>query len=451
LLSRPTRYRRSPAAAALAIAALAPAAARAQNARLQAVLEGTVGVTDNVLSASEEAPVGPEAGAFGSVSPGLVFRYDTPRTAQTLSYTFTPSFYFGHPEASSYTNTAAWSGRFVTTPTTELTLGANGTQGQLNTYLSADDPGRTALRALPSGGTVFVQGGVNEGFSKQLSPVVTAAQSASFLAYTPLGEDAPARTYGATGALSAQRLWRHDTGALALTFAYTHFDNVPVGPSGSEALEARDQLVNTLVASWQHDYGHHVSSQLDLGVTQATDLGGDYAQIWQPAGLLALRYVRDEAQAELAYAHAAQLNVFLSQIDLVDQATLRVAAPLVHAARLGAEGSAGAQLSRPIVDGELGDPATVLLFDAALLWSPVASVPDLELALRYQHLHQIATTTVGTDEADTRIIRNTVTLTVGFAFPETTETSTRILMTQPFGSAPAERRKGREEPVEELP
>ena len=432
---------------ALACAALWARPAGAQDASLQAVFSGSVGVTDNVLSISEQDPAGPEADGFGSVSPGLVFRYDTPRTSQSLSYTFTPSFFFRHAEANSYTGTAAWTGRFTTSPTTELTLGVIGAHGQLNTFAATQEPGQTTLSALPPGGTAFVQGGVNEGFSKQLSPVVSVAQGASFLVYSPITEEPPARTYSATNTLSAQRLWRDDTGEIALTFGYTHFENLTVGAPGSEQLTSRDQLLNTLVASWQHDYRNRFSTQVDLGVTQATDLGDEHGQLWQPAGLLAARYVREQAAAELAYLHAAQLNVYLSQIALVDALTLRVALPIDAAARLGAEGSAGVQLAQPIQDGELGDRTTALLFDAALLWSPVTFIPDFELSLRYQRIDQIATAAAPLE--DVRLVRNTLVLSVSGAFPETEQTSTRILMTQPFGAAGPARRVQREPPAEE--
>jgi len=419
------------------------AEARAQDARLQGAFTASVGATDNVLSAAEPEDEdegaeqeGPEADVFGSVSPGLYFRYDTPRTSQTLSYTFTASFYVSHSEASSYTNTAAWSGRFITSPTTQLSLGATGTHGQLNAITRNQAPGQTTLDPVPSGAsTVFLQGGVSQGFSKQLSPALTMAEGASFTVYSPL-QVIPARTYNAAGTLTAQRLWRRDTGTLALSSAYTHFENVRVGTLEDPLYVERNQLLTSLVASWQHDYGLHFSSQLDLGVTQATDLSFGYAQLWQPAGLAAVRYTREEGQAELAYTHAAQLNVFLQQLALVDQVTLRAALPL--SAQLGTEGSVGAQRSQPIERGELEDASTVFLADAALLWSPVTVIPDFELSLRYQHVNQLAP---GGQGATTHTVTNTVILSVSGAFPRSTETGTRITMTQPFGTArPAPRR-----------
>lgn len=436
-------------AAVLGAMLLGGAEARAQSTRLQGVFTGSVGVTDNVLSAAtpdEDADPdaeGPEVDGFGSVSPGLVFRHDTPRTAQTLTYTFTASFYLSHSEASSYTNTAAWTGRFITSPTTALTLGATGAQGQINAIRQNTTPGQTPLDVVPEGSTtVFLQGGVNQGFSKQLSPVLTMAEAASFTVYEPL-QVAPQRTYNAAGVLTSQRLWRHDTGTLALSGGYTHFDNVEVGEAPDVELVERDQLVASLVASWQHDYGRYFSHQVDLGVTQATDLSGGYEQLWQPVGLAAVRYAREEGQAELAYARAAQLNVFLQQLALVDQVTLRAAMPLTPV--LGVEGSTGVQRSMPIEEGELGDASAVFLADAALLWSPVTVIPELELSLRYQHVNQLAASTNDAGESATsHIVTNTLILSVSGAFPRSTEAGGRILMTQPFGTArqQPERRAG---------
>jgi hypothetical protein len=199
------------------------------------------------------------------------------------------------------------------------------------------------------------------------------------------------------------------------------------------------------VASWQHNFGPYFSSQLDAGVTQAVDLNGDHdGMLWQPAALAALRYTRDVVQAELAYSRTTTLNVFLSQNTLVDQVTLRLGAPVWHAMHLDVEGSTGAQYGRAIKNGELVDPSTMLLADAALLWSPITPIPDFELSLRYQHATQLATEVVDVPDSvspgqtvttDTRRITNTVILSISGAFPATTGTRTRIVMTQPFGSS----------------
>ncbi|MGK3990442.1 hypothetical protein WME99_45775 [Sorangium sp. So ce136] len=437
------RSGRGIAVAAFGCAILTHHDARAQDAYLQGVFTGSIGVTDNVSSAAEPpAGPGPDADGFGTASPGLIFTYTTPRTSQTLSYTFAASFFFLHSEANSYSNMAMWSGRFVTSPRTTLTLGAAGSQGQLNTFQLEQAPGTTTLAGTAGGTTNFVQASFNEGFSFQPSPVWSLGQGATFLVYNPL-QDRPQRTLSAANTLSAQRIFRHDIASLALSVGYTHFDNAPVtdtDPATADTYESRDQLLSTLVASWQHDLGRRFSSQIDVGGVVATDLTGDAESLVRPAGLAALRYTHDRGEAELAYAYAATPNVFLQQIQLSHQLTLRAAAPILRPAwRLSVEGSAGVQFAQPLernAAGELdtGPNTTAVLTDVALLWSPVVVIPDFALALRYQHTNQHTEARTAA-LPDTRIIRNAVLLSVSGAFPRRMEAGSRISMTQPFGSA----------------
>ncbi|WP_437735162.1 hypothetical protein [Sorangium sp. So ce1335] len=433
------RSGRGIAVAAFGCAILTHHDARAQDAYLQGVFTGSIGVTDNVSSAAEQSDgPGPEADGFGTASPGLIFTYTTPRTSNTLSYTFAASFFFLHSEASSYSNIATWTGRFVTSPRTTLTLGASGSQGQLNTIQLEQTPGTTTIGGTAGGTTNFVQGSFNEGFSFQPSPVWQLGQAATFLAYNPLVRR-PQRTYSAANTLSAQRIFRHDIASLALSVGYTHFDNVPenvpatdTDPEPEVRYVERDQLLTTLVASWQHDLGRRFSSQLDVGGVVATDVTGDAVSLVRPAGLAALRYTHDRGEAELAYTYAATPNVFLQQIQLSHQLTLRAAAPILRPSwRLSVEGSAGVQLARPLerdAEGELttGPNTLAVLTDVALLWSPVIVIPDFALALRYQHTNQ---------RTDTRIVRNALLVSVSGAFPRRMEAGSRISMTQPFGSA----------------
>ncbi|KYG07259.1 hypothetical protein BE21_30375 [Sorangium cellulosum] len=430
------RSGRGIAVAAFGCAILTHDDARAQDAYLQGVFTGSIGVTDNVSSAAEPpAGPGPDADGFGTVSPGLIFTYTTPRTSQTLSYTFSASFFFRHWEASSYSNMAMWSGRFVTSPRTTLTLGAAGSQGQLNTFQLEQTPGTTTIQGTAGGTTNFVQASFNEGFSFQPSPVWALGQGATFLVYNPL-QDLPQRTYTVSNTLSAQRIFRHDTVSGALSVGYTHFDNVPVT---ADTVEDRDQLLTTLVASWQHDLGRRFSSQLDVGGVVATDLTGGADSLVRPAGLAALRYTHDRGEAELAYAYTATPNVFLQQIQLSHQLTLRAAAPLRPAWHLSVEGSAGGQIAQPLEPNAAGElvtgPTTIaVVTDVALLWSPVVVIPDFALALRYQHTNQ-RTEARTSALPDTRIVRNAVLVSVSGAFPRRMEPGSRITMTQPFGSA----------------
>ncbi|MGK4007271.1 hypothetical protein WMF31_31910 [Sorangium sp. So ce1036] len=451
------RSGRGIAVAAFGCAILTQGRARAQDAFLQGVFAGTVGVTDNVSGAAEPpAGPGPEADGFGTASPGLVFTYATPRTAHTLSYTFAASFFFLHPEASSYSNTAVYSGRFVTSPRTSLTLGASGSQGQLNTFQLEQAPAAGTPQNIAGGTTNFVQGSLNEGFSVQLSPIWSLGQAATFGVYNPL-QDRPQRTLSAANTLSLQRLFPDDIASLALSVGYTHFGNVPVSdtdPDTPDTYTSREQLLSTLVASWQHDFGHRLSSQLDVGGTLAADLRGGADALARPAALAALRYAHDRGEAEFAYSYSAAPNVFLQQIQLSHQLTLRAAAPLRPAWHLSVEGSAGAQIAQPVersTEGELttGPTTRAVLTDVALLWSPVLVIPDFALALRYQHTSQRAEARTEGGDA-TLLFRNAVLVTVSGAFPRRMEPGSRISMTQPFGSAgPEGARRRRPTPAPE--
>ncbi|WP_437327672.1 hypothetical protein [Sorangium sp. So ce381] len=437
------RSGRGIAVAAFGCAILTHHDARAQDATLHGVFTGSIGVTDNVTSAAEPpAGPGPDADGFGTASPGLIFTYTTPRTAQTLSYTFSTSFFFRHAEASSYSNVAVWSGRFVTSPRTSLTLGASGSQGQLNTFQLEQTPGTTTTQGTAGGTTNFVQGSFNEGFSFQPSPVWSLGQAAAFAVYNPL-LDRPQRTYSVTNTLNANRSFRHDVAALALSVGYTHFDNVPVtdtDPATEDTYASRDQLLSTLVASWQHDLGRRFSSQVDVGGVVATDLAGGAGSLARPTGLAALRYLHERGDAaELAYTYAATPNVFLQQIQLSHMLTLRAAVPVHAAWHLSVEGSASAQLARPLETNAEGDldtgPRTLaVLTDVGLLYSPVIVIPDFALALRYQHANQ-RTEARTAELPDTRVVRNTLLLSVSGAFPRRMAPGSRISMTQPFGSA----------------
>ncbi len=390
------RSGRGIAVAAFGCAILTHHDARAQDATLHGVFTGSIGVTDNVTSAAEPpAGPGPDADGFGTASPGLIFTYTAPRTAQTLSYTFSTSF-FRHAEASSYSNVAVWSGRFVTSPRTSLTLGASGSQGQLNTFQLEQTPGTTTLQGTAGGTTNFVQGSFNEGSRSSPRRSGRSGRRRRSPSTTRSWIARSART-ASTNTLNANRSFRHDVAALALSVGYTHFDNVPVtdtDPATEDTYTSRDQLLSTLVASWQHDLGRRFSSQVDVGGVVATDLAGGAGSLARPTGLAALRYLHERGDAaELAYTYAATPNVFLQQIQLSHMLTLRAAVPVHAAWHLSVEGSASAQLAQPLETNAEGDldtgPTTLaVLTDVGLLYSPVIVIPDFALALRYQHANQ---------------------------------------------------------------
>src|SRR5262249_40946180 len=160
----------------------------------------------------------------------------------------------------------------------------------------------------------------------ELSPVVRGIQGLAFTTYDPYGENvAAARSYELTSTLGLERSWVHDALGAELRNTYVDIEAF-TGPD--RVFHDRQQaLLNALVGRWRHDIARYFASEVDLGVAEvmrAEDFGG---RLWQPTGLAAIRYAREEGQAELLYTHGAQLNAYLGQVFLTDEILLRGAVP----------------------------------------------------------------------------------------------------------------------------
>jgi hypothetical protein len=345
-------------------------------------------------------------------SPGLILSYASSRALYRLVYHFTATHYFTHNEADSYAHRFDVGGFFVTSPTTDLHLSANVTQGQTNAFGRSESAAVTQVEALPPGGISYVQLGLVEGFGEELSPVVHGAQGLAFTMYLPYGDDVfAARTYEITSTLGVERAWVRDALGLELRDTYTQVE--PFADAAGVEQPRRRQILNALVGRWRRDYGRYFASQIDLGVLEvmrAEDGGG---RLWQPTGVAAMRYVRDEGQAELVYTHGAQLNPYLGQVFLTDEIALRGAVPLGQGTGVTLSGANGFEQGRAIdEDGRLGDPVNVLVADVALSWSPSAGVVA---SARYQRLQQLGD--LDAEVPIPEIVRNTFLLTIGVTYP----------------------------------
>jgi hypothetical protein len=173
--------------------------------------------------------------------------------------------------------------------------------------------------------------------------------------------------------------------------------------------------------SWIHDYGSYFFTQLDAGVlfsVRANDGGG---RIVQPLGLAAIRYVREEIEAELAYAHTGTPNLQLGTNTLNDSLTLRASVPIATAyLRLSASGGVvrGRQISP---EGDIGDPLDQWQADAAVSWAPLSTAGNLDVSLRYQLIDVLGDREPSNPDAfaaTPAFIRSTVLLTLSVAYPD---------------------------------
>jgi hypothetical protein len=421
---RGARIRRAGAGTRWALAAglagvglCVPRQALAQDAGVQGVISVAIGYSDNILSAPD-APVpgrpGPQGSAFGEVSPGVVFYYETPRVSHALRYTFSATAAFQADAADSLANNLAYSGRFETTERTELLLGLVATHGRVLAISGAQSAAVTPVEAAPPGATTqyYVQGGGTEALSFEVSENVRFEQGLSGQAYIPVEEDAGRpRVYNAGLSLGVERSWRDDSLGLTVSTAYTQFAEHTVGTA---LVFARHELVNIVAGTWDHDYSDHWSSQLTLGALQAmraTDGGG---QLYQPTGRAGILYTREEGQAELAFSHTVQPNVQIGTMVLQDELTLRAAVPIAasDSDALSLEAVGGLEQARALDErGDLADPLTVVVADAALTYTPLDLPVDLDLSIRYQLARQTA------DDVLQQFTRHTALLSLSLTVP----------------------------------
>ena len=381
------------AALALAAALQASGVARAHT-NLVGVVTASGGWTDNVLG-TPNAPdplnnvAGKQADSYSELRPGLVFTVDTSRSIYRFGYGFSASLYFSHSEANSYSNRVDWSGYFVTGKRSDLVLGLTGEQGRLNTFntLAVAAPG-----ALPPGGISYLQATAMESFAYELSPRWRVLQTLDGNLYHPRESDQGLPSpdiVSIDNRLALERSFARNAFAVEARVNYIYTSQV-VNPD-STITPMQEELINSLIGRWRRQLGNFYESQLDLGafyVAPIGDIGGN--PIVEPAVAAALRYTREEREAELSYAHDAAVNVYAGQVFLTDTATLRGAMPLGNprTSRWVANGLAGFQYGRQVnkIAGETELTVKVLTADAAVVYR---ALDDLGVSLHYQFYNQI--------------------------------------------------------------
>src|SRR5215831_4761559 len=370
------------------------------------------GYTDNVIAAPDDTAAR-EGDSFAEVRPSLILGYRSERALHRLSYAFSASFFVQHSEANSYSNVLDYNAAIETSARTVLQLGASASEGRFNTFNLLRMPSTQAVGALPTGGFTYLALGAREGLTWDPTPRWRAIQGLRFSTFSGLGNDVVLPTsYDTVLDLRTDRSWATHALGAELRSDYTLFGETRA--MGMVVVPRRQQIVETLLARWRHDLNPSWSSELDAGITTALNADDFGKYIVEFAGGAALRYRKDPGQAELAYTHGAQPNVFVGQSFVVDAVALRAGLP-VWARILTLDGATGYSHGRAIDvgTGMTGSSVDVWLADAGLLWLP----PSLQLAfaLRYAHFQQLGASSgmVGLPS----ITRNVVLLTVSGAYP----------------------------------
>lgn len=370
--------------ACVALAATTPAEARTT---LQFSGAFNLGWTDNVLNApgatrGQIFPLRPPiADFFGDVRPQLVLTTGNPRAVQSLSYTFSYTYFFRNAGANAYSNTVSWAGAFLPSKRTDLLLTISAAQSEQTTATFGVDTTTQPILVRP--------GRINTAtilFREQLgidaAPRWRVQQTFSVSALIPIAPRTLATNLSTDLGLTADYRWRKT--AIGFIARVNHFytletrGNVtlPDGTIDSDGLITPSQgfFTNSAQLRWRQDFGNFWASELALGILHTVSQNGTGNRVG-PAANAALRYTRPQIAASLAYSHSTQPSPLLAQLFLTDSVIASVVTPLGVGTNLSASLSASYGYSRQLLpDGTEGLRAHQVGGDITLLYTPIAGL-----------------------------------------------------------------------------
>ncbi len=383
----------------------------------------TVGVGVNAVQSDSAAAGGVAlpAGPFLALTPAVELDYDRPQLEQSLTYAFTANLQFNSDFSLSsgnatYANRAAYQAHAYLTPTVDALFGVSVTEAPLNVVAAALAPGQVEPSTAPPGYAYNLQGVANEALTKQFTENWSGTQSGAFTFGLPIDvKPAGQRLFAGTLGLAASHAWSYDTGTLTAASTLAHFT------SGTDFTgikqPAFDQSVNTLVASWRREWTESFSSQLDGGALVALTVQSDKSPFTQPTGAATLDFTRPWFALEAAYLHGGLLNLYLAQVQVVDEVALRFAMPVGRDRDVTASATAAYERSKAIAsDNKLVDAFDLWFADAGAAWVP-RSAPNFAFGLRVSVAKQDP---VGAQPAGVTVapfVRETVLATITCGYP----------------------------------
>lgn len=328
------------------------------------------------------------------LSPAINLLYDTPRTDNTFTYTFSINVPFTtsftvKPIPLTYTNRLTYSGRYALSEVTTMSLMGNFSEAPLNSFTSVNDPTEAPIMTTPTGALVMLTATLQEGLTRQLKDSWSLTQSTSAGFGYPIDTAlVRARTFTLQSSLTLSKNFAADTLGMTLTNSTNYF-TASEGAFGAVA-PAHTQLTNAFLGNWTRTFTPSFSSALSIGVTQLINPDGVNKTSAQPSGSLTLNYSRDLATVALSYQHMAMPNLTTGQINFVDTVAARFSLPFgPEKLGLSSSGSAGFTHSTPIGgDGTPGAPSNVFVADAAANYKPPFA-PTLATSLRFQVQRQV--------------------------------------------------------------
>ncbi len=397
-------------------------------ARAKAGLQGSfalsMGWTDNALNGvSQPAPGQPGRfnDFFAEVRPSLILSSGSARAVQTVSYAFDSLLYFRLTSTDTYSNQLLWSGYFLPSARTQVLVAASLIQGKLNMF-NAQILGTTGIAALATGATGYVGPGLNQQFSLEMTEHWRFSQTLAFQSFLPYDSPTLSKNFIVDQNFIFDYSWRRDALGIRARVNYSLFDQVygridnGDGTFLANALISprRQQIIDELGLRWRHDHGHFWTSELQLGVVQAMRANDGGGQIWQPAGMAAMRYTRPIFNGELSFRHTVQSDAFAGATFAVDQVLLTAALPLGQKSRssLGVSGSYSHGRLIDLQSGFATSTNHLFVADAGLSTRPV---DWLTLMLRYSLVTQLGDSSAAMPLPTVR--RDVILLSVSGVYP----------------------------------
>ncbi|MCA9599344.1 MAG: hypothetical protein KC776_38820 [Myxococcales bacterium] len=394
----------------LAAAVLLWAGVAHSESAVQGTADVAVGYTDNVRSSPKEPPPGISGKAGDSfllLSPGVGYAQSSAGALQRVGYTLSFTLFAHQDEANSVSQRADYRGLFDLSPNASLVLGAAASQARPYSSTTLTSAGLTELGAWAPGSSSIVVVTADELLSIDLSPELRGYQSGHAGFGAPLfGGDGP-RTFEGGGLLGAERLFRAD--AIGAEAASSYAVATRTLRSDGTAAGTQRQLMGTGAGIWRHDFGTDFASRLELGAGRVQRLESGRG-FWYPTGSALLGFARDEANAEVSYAHRVTTNLSLGQFSIVDQVQARGGVPI---GAFALEASAGAERGR-LIEEDATRAARVDLWqaDVQLAWQ---ALPGVSVALRYQHIEQRSDASA--PPLPLSFVKNTILLLAGVRVP----------------------------------
>lgn len=384
----------------------------------QGVAAATVGATTNVANTPESDD--PQWDGYASITPGIQFQFETPRTRQSLSYVLDYRLYFVHTEASALSNGLGYAFSADVSPSTVLSLGLGASETQASTFNLVGAAGTTPALTTPND-AYLITGYANQALTSEVGPGTNFAEGLSFTINDniPIAADgsvastSPSLTYLGSATLSLHHELYRDT--LGGSFG-SDIAAFPETGTDTTTSPAHTDVSHRAAFDWRHQYSESWSHALEVGALAAYQTKTPVPVV-QPAGSASLEYTTERGSAALGYAHAIQPNLILRQLTLADTITLRGGLPLGKS-NFDLSGATAFLSSRSLTNEKLSPVTYNFNADVALGWTK--DPLPFRLELRYQFSEQFG---LGSDSDDIpEIRRQNLQFTFTAYFPHAPET-----------------------------